>query len=85
MRCNVESSEMNDFSHLRELQFLSLTFGHSLCSVVTLLPKSLETLLLYKYSFLFGIAVIDIHFEIDNMTPKLSKALNDNRIVRFLS
>ena len=73
---------MKNFSHLRELQFLSLTFGLSLCSVVKL-PKSLETLLLHKYCFLFGIAVIDIHFENDNIMPKLSKVLNDNCIARF--
>ena len=42
MRCNVESFEMIDFSHLRELQFLSLTFGHSLCSGVKLLSKVLN-------------------------------------------
>ena len=47
------------------------------------LLKSLETLLLYKYCFLFGIAVIDIHFENDNTIPKLSKVFNDNCIVRF--
>ena len=47
------------------------------------LPKSLETSLLYKYCFLFGIAVIDIHFENDNIMPKLSKVLNDNCIARF--
>ena len=47
------------------------------------LPESLETLLLYKYCFLFGIAVIDIHFENDNTIPKLSKVFNDNCIVRF--
>ena len=47
LRCNVESSEKLDFSLLQKLEFLSLTFGHSLCSVVKL-PKSLETLLLYK-------------------------------------
>ena len=64
------------------LEFLSLTFGTSLCSVVKL-PKTLEILLLCKYFFLFGIAVIDIHFGNDNTIPKLSKVLNDNCIVRF--
>ena len=47
------------------------------------LPKSLETLLLYKHCFLFGIAVIDVYFENDNRMPKLSKVLNDIYIVRF--
>ena len=54
----------------------------NLCSVLKIL-KTVKKLSIYKYCFLYGIAVVDIHFENNFNLPALTKIDISHCTVRF--
>ena len=80
--CAIKSTEGKDFACLRSLEELDLTIEQNFCSVVKL-SKTVRKLKIYKYCFLYGIAVVDIYFDDDCYMPNLSNVEIYNCFVRF--